>query len=299
MSPVQVVGQGNTNNAPTDPFSRDLDRYRRDIGGTGYDQARYNRPNTSGPFGSNTIGADGSVTSSFSGGFGTLNDNLTSQAANVAANPMDWGQFGTLGTGEDAGRQAAQASYSQSLSRLNPQWQKSEKQLRTNMYQSGHADSDGGDATMGEFGRARNDAYSGAMTNAMRTGYDAQQGAFQGNLASRQQNVANALRGQTQPFEELGGMRGFLQQPEVGADNTMLQRDTAINQTAPVSAVAASENEYTTQLENQGVFKDRPGESPGQGARRKAKFDSLPLETRQLFKTYANPTEAARFLDNA
>jgi hypothetical protein len=263
-----------------DPNSADLSQYRGNLAKTGQEQARYNRPTTFGPFGQSNVGPDGSVTSSFSGGFGALNDNLTTQAADAAAHPMDWGQFGTLGTGQDAGRQASQAAYSQSLSRLNPFWNKSEKSLRTNLFQTGMGDSTAGDDTMDEFGRAKNDAYSAAMTGALRTGMDAQQSAFGGNLASRQQNVANALRGQTQAFEELGGMQGFLAQPQVGADNSMMVRDAGFNQLAPVTAWADKEKAITQHADekNPGLFDDSP-----EGQRRKRAYETLTPEQREFY----------------
>jgi hypothetical protein len=264
--------------------------YQRNLGDTGVTQAKFNRPSTSGPFGSSTVDANGNVTSAFSGGFGTLNDNLTTQAANVAANPMDWGQFGTLGTGEDAGRETAQATYNQSLSRLNPFWEKSEKKLRTNLFQSGMGDSTAGDTSVGEFGQARNDAYAGAMTNAMQAGMGAQQNVFNGNLASRQQGVANALRGQMQPFEELNGMKSFLTQPQVGRDNSMLMRDSAVNQMAPL--LADADKETATQARAQSIhgdmFRDQPGDArPGGGQRRLEKFKSLSPEMQEFITRYA------------
>lgn len=262
------------------PYETDLTQYRKPMADTGVTQARYNRPTTFGPFGTSQVGPDGSVTQSFTGGFGALNDSLTSQAANVAANPMDWGQFGTLGTGEEAGRQTAQAAYGQSLSRLNPYWQKSENKLHTNLFQSGMADSDAGDSTTGEFGRARNDAYAGAMTGALQQGMQAQQSAFNGNMASRQQAVANALRGQTQPFEELGGMKGFMIQPEVGRDNSMMVAQAAENQSAQTRAFTDAENRLTDEMDRRGNFIDKPGERPGAGERRKKWFNSLPQEAR-------------------
>lgn len=261
-----------------DAINTDLTPYRRNMADTGLAQAKFNRPTTSGPFGSSTVNPDGSINQQFTGGFGQLNDALTGQAANAAANPMDWGQFGSLGTGEDAGRQASQAAYSQSLSRLNPFWEKSGNKLRTNLFQSGMADADAGDATMGEFGRARNDAYTGAMSEAMGAGMQAQQSAFNGNLASRQNNIANALRGQTQPFEELAGMRGFLTQPQVGRDNSMLMRDAGFNQLAPISAQAAHESASTDQLmrSQPGLFEDNPLDpTAGGGARRRAVWDAV------------------------
>lgn len=262
------------------PYQTDLTQYRKPMAPVGVEQAKYNRPTTHGPFGSSTVDANGNVTSGFSGGFGTLNDNLTTQAANVAATPMNWGQFGTLGTGADAGKETAQAAYSQSLSRLNPFWEKSENKLRTNLFQSGMGDSDAGDSTMGEFGRSRNDAYASAMTGALQAGMGAQQNAFQGNLASRQQAVANALRGQTQPFEELNGMQGFMTQPQVGKDNSMMVAEAAENQMAPTRAVTDSENRLTGEMESRGWFQDKFGEKPGTGERRRKWFESLPAERR-------------------
>lgn len=266
--------------APLNPYAIDQNKFWGSMADTGQKQAAYNRPTTYGPFGSSTVDSNGNINNQFTGAFGTLNNNLTTQAANVAANPMDWGQFGTLGTGEDAGRQTAQAAYSQSLSRLNPFWEKSEKKLRTNMFQSGMGDSTAADSSMGEFGRARNDAYTGAMTNALQAGMGAQQNAFQGNLASRQQAVANALRGQTQPFDDLNGMQGFMTQPQVGQDNSMLVAQGAQNAMAPVKAFTEAENGLTQAMAGRGWFQDKPGERPGAGERRKKWFETLPQEQR-------------------
>lgn len=268
-----------------DPNSVDLSQYQRNLADTGYKQAKYNRPDTFGLFGQQTTGADGSVNLGFSGQFGQINDALAGQAANAAAHPMDWGQFGTMGTGEDAGRQTAQAAYSQSLSRLNPFWDKAEGKARTNLFQSGMGDSDAGDATMGEFGRARNDAYAGAMTGALQQGMQAQQSAFQGNLASRQNNVANALRGQMQPFQELQGMQGFLDQPQYNRDGSMLMRDASFNQMAPVSAMADKEQALIDRANDihGAQFVDRPGERPGAGERRRKAFAALPPELKEFY----------------
>lgn len=262
------------------PKDIDYTKYWGSLADAGQKQATYNRPSTSGPFGSATVGADGSINSSFSGPFGQLNNSLMGQAANVAANPMDWGQFGTLGTGEDAGKQAANAAYSQSISRLNPFWAKSQNRLNTGLLQSGMGDSTAADNSQGEFGMARNDAYSGAMTNALGAGAQAQQQAFGGNLASRQNNVSNALRGQTQPFEDLAGMQGFLAQPEVGQDNSMLEAQAAHNSTAQTRAFSEGEQQFEDQVAQDGRFNDKPGEPPGTGERRKKWFESLPQEQR-------------------
>lgn len=269
MSPVSL-----------NPYAADPNQYWGSLTDAGQKQAAYNRPTTYGPFGQSTVGADGSINSSFSGGFGALNDSLTNQAAGVAGKTMDWNQFGELGTGADAGKQTAQAAYSQSLSRLDPFWQKSQNKLNTNLFQSGMGDSTAGDGAQGEFGRARNDAYSGAMSNAMQAGMQAQQSAFGGNLESRQQAVANALRGQMQPFEDLNRMQGFMTQPEVGQDNSILEAQAATNKAAPVQAFADAENAMTQKMDARGEFRDKPGEAPGTGARRKKWFEAQPQETR-------------------
>lgn len=264
-------------------INTDLAPYRRNLADTGLDQAKWNRPNTAGPFGSSTTDANGNVTQSFSGGFGQINDSLMGQAANVTANPMDWGQFGTLGTGEAAGQQAAQASYGQSLSRLNPFWEKSGNKLRTNLFQSGMADADAGDATMGEFGRARNDAYAGAMTGALGAGMSAQQSAFGGNLQSRQNNLANALRGQMQPFQELQGMQQFNIQPQVGRDASMLLRDSGYNQLAPITAQAAHEKAVTDNYASTGAFED--GLVPGSGEKRRKEWEAMDPRSRDVYRS--------------
>lgn len=267
-----------------DVNSADLSQYQRDLAATGLKQAQYNRPTTYGPFGSSMVDANGNITQQFTGGFGALNDSLTNQAANAAAHPMDWGQFGTLGTGADAGQQTAQAAYSQSLSRLNPFWQKSQNKLNTGLFQSGMADSTAGDTTQGEFGRARNDAYAGAMSDAMTAGMGAQQSAFQGNLQSRQSSISNALRNQTQPFEELGGLQSFMTQPEVGRDNSMLMRDAAFDQLAPLTAQAEKEKAQGAKMDaDTGMFQDKPGEAPGSGERRRQVWESLTPEMRDFY----------------
>jgi hypothetical protein len=265
----------------------DLSPYRRNLADTGLNQAKWNRPNTTGPFGQSTTDANGNVTQSFTGGFGQLNDSLMGQAANAAANPMDWGQFGSPGTGEDAGRQASQAAYSQSLSRLNPFWEKSGNKLRTNLFQSGMADADAGDATMGEFGRARNDAYAGAMTGALGAGMQAQQSAFGGNLQSRQNNLANALRGQLRPFEELAGMQRFNIQPQVGRDNSMLVRDSGFNQLAPITAQADHEKQATEEMlrRNPNAFMDDPL-NPGSGEQKRKAWESADPRTRDALQAF-------------
>jgi hypothetical protein len=262
------------------PYAEDITKYWGSLADAGQKQAAYNRPTTHGAFGSATVGADGSISSSFDGPFGQLNNSLMGQAASVAANPMDWGQFGTLGNGQDAGRQAAQAAYSQSTSRLNPFWEKSQNKLNTNLFQSGMGDSSAADSAQGEFGRARNDAYTGAMTDALGAGMQAQQQAFGGNLAARQNSVANALRGQTQPFEDLAGMQGFMAQPEVGQDNSMLEAQAAENRTAQTKVFSDKERELTDTMAKRGTFTDKPGERPGAGARRQKWFESLPQEQR-------------------
>lgn len=207
---------------------------------TGRQQSAFNSPTTFSPWSTQTVNADGSSSMGFTGAFGALNDNLTNQAAQSASTPLDFGQFG-VGDGSDAGKQAAQAYFGQARSRLDPAWEKNEHRMRTSLYQGGMGDSSAGDSTREEFGRDRNDAYSSAMAEALRTGMSAQQSAFQGNLSSRQNDVANILRGKQQPLQELGQLSGFLGQPQYNQDNSAMVAAAQNNQQADARAIEDNE----------------------------------------------------------
>ncbi len=213
----------------------------------GADQSRYNNPNTVNPWSEQIVNPDGSTSTNFLGQFGQLNDSLTNQAAQSASTPLNFGQFG-VSDGSAAGQQAAQAAFGQARSRLDPMWQKSEHNMRRNAFQSGMADGTAMDNNVAEFGRARNDAYSSAMGDALRQGMSAQQSAFGGNLASRQMDVDNQVRAKTQPWEDLSRMQGFLGQPDYNKSNAGMVAAAQGNSQADARAVQSEEERMREQV---------------------------------------------------
>lgn len=129
---------------------------------------------------------------------------LQGNARNALSQNMDWGQFGSVGTGDTARDQAIQASYGQATSRLDPQWQQQYNSFESGLRNQGL---DPGDALydqqMGNMGRARTDAYQTAMNNAISTGNQAQAMTYGQNMQSRQQAIAEALQRRSQPLNEM------------------------------------------------------------------------------------------------
>lgn len=193
------------------------------ITGAANQQFQNNRLDTSNPFGSQTFNPDGTVSSQFSGGLGAAATGLQGQAAGLAT-PMDWSRFGTVGTGDAARQQAVDSSYNQSISRLDPQWDKRMEAQRTQLLNQGlDPTSEAYKGSMSDLSMQRNDAYGGAMANAQQLGTSAGNSVFQNNLASQQANIANALRQRQMPLQEMQQLMGFLgQQPQYSMDNTSL-----------------------------------------------------------------------------
>ncbi len=181
--------------------------------------AQINRPNQSNAFGGNvswTQGPNGewSQKQSFGGPMGGLANNLQNQAANFMGQPMNWDQFGQAGTGDQARDQAISAAYNQSASRLNPQWNQREDQMRSRLANSGlDPNSAAARGMSGQFNQARNDAYGSAMNSAIGQGAQAGHMAFGDNMMARQQAISDALRKRGMPMDELGMMQKFLAMP--------------------------------------------------------------------------------------
>lgn len=159
-------------------------------------QTLANRSNQSNPFGYSNWqkGDNGQWTqnSGFNGQMGGLFGNLQSQAANAWSTPLD--------NGQQARQHAEDAIYGQAQSRLDPMWNQREEQNRTRLINQGFdPNSQAYQQQMGSFGRDRNDAYQGAMNNAVMGG---------GQEASRQQ--AMDLQSRNAPLSQMGMMQGWL-----------------------------------------------------------------------------------------
>lgn len=185
-------------------------------------QTQNNRLNTSSPFASQTFGQDGSTSTQFAGGLGQAATGLMGQAGNLAQ-PMDWTQFGQVGTGDQARQSAIDAAYGQATSRLDPMWQRREEAQRTQLLNQGlDPSSEAYRNSMSELGNQRTDAYNQAMFGAIGQGTAAGDSAFRNNLMSQQNAISNALRQRGQPMAEMQQLQGFLGQPGYGQDSSTL-----------------------------------------------------------------------------
>lgn len=162
-------------------------------------QTAANRPDQSTPFAQSqwVQGPDGQwhQQTGFTGALGGAATGLQGQIANNFAQPLD--------TGTQARDQAINATYNQMASRLNPEFQLKQSQLDTQLANQGLSPGSAAYRNAeAQFARGRNDAYQGAMNNAVQQGLAAQNLTFNQNLAAR-----------NNPLQELQGLGGFLAMP--------------------------------------------------------------------------------------
>lgn len=201
------------------------------------DQTAENRPNISTGNASQQwgVGPDGRPTmqTRLAGPLRHLEENLQSQALGSQLNPMDWSQFGELGNGDAARNQAIDAAYNQATSRLNPQWNQREQQMRAQLANQGLDPSSEAARNAGrEFSNARNDAYSSAMSGAIAQGQAAGDSVFRNNLMQRQQMLSEALRKRGQPIEELSQLQRFYQLPGYNSAGNALMEGAQLGDNA-------------------------------------------------------------------
>jgi hypothetical protein len=209
-------------------------------------QTEANRPNITTPFGQQqwSQNPDGSwaMSTGFSGGMGDAANNLQAQYAQAMANPFSFGQFGEVGTGDQARDQAINAAYGQASSRLDPMWNQREEATRTRLLNQGlDPSSEAYRNEMGSIGQQRNDAYMGAMNSAIGQGTAAGSQAFQNNMMARQQAIAEALRQRGMPMEDMQKMQGFLAMPGF----------SAAGRADPMQWLSAMQGSYGHQLQQQ------------------------------------------------
>jgi hypothetical protein len=206
-------------------------------------QTQNNRLNTSNPFASQTFNPDGSTSTQFAGGLGNAATGLQQQAAGLAR-PMDWSQFGTVGTGDQARQQAIDAAYGSATSRLDPQWERRQNQEHQRLANQGlDPSSEAYKNAMSDFSTARNDAYNQANFSAIGQGTAAGDSAFRNNLMSQQNQIANALRQRGMPMQEMQQMMQLMGQPGYSQDNSTLGGAMGSAQLAK----AAADQEFAAQ----------------------------------------------------
>lgn len=154
-----------------------------------------------------------------------------------------------------AAKQAQDASYGQATSRLDPQYEQLDNQLRTRLANQGLSqNSDAYQTADQNFGRTRNDAYAGARNDAVTQGNAAAQQLFQQSL--QQGQFANQAAGQQ--YAQNQGQAAFGNQTaaqdysqNLGAaqfGNTAQQQQFGQNQT---QAQFANEGQAAQNAQNQ------------------------------------------------
>lgn len=198
-------------NAPPPPDYMGLANQQADSSRQAVDaQTRANRIDQTNPYGSLTYGPDGSQHFSFTGPMGDMNASLQQQAAQTMGKPLDFSGLPQVGTGEEARKQAIDSAYGEATSRLDPAFAKREDALRAQLVNQGlQPGSEAYNQEMAQLGRDRNDAYGGAMSNAISQGTAAGSALFGQNMAGRQQALQEMLRQRGQAMGELQGMQGF------------------------------------------------------------------------------------------
>jgi len=133
-----------------------------------------------------------------------LAQSLQGQAAQTLGTPMDWSQLPKAPNAENARTDAINATYGQMTSRMDPQWDRRQNSLNTQLINQGlDPNSEAAKNAQSDFGRDRNDAYQGAMNNAVQQGASAAQQMFGMGLAQRQQGVSEALQQRGQTLNEM------------------------------------------------------------------------------------------------
>lgn len=186
MQPRQTVSNpGATQRSPAAPT------LNANIGPTGQVQTGYNN----GGGVQSTFGTGGPLKSDVAAApFGSQIAGAGDVTRNVNAGPVqtqvnyggsfDPGEFG------DTARRAAEAMYGQAASRLDPQFQQQESDLRARLANSGISeDSEAFRRELDNFGRTRTDAYNQANYSSIGAGLAAQQQGYAQDLSTRQQNV--------------------------------------------------------------------------------------------------------------
>jgi hypothetical protein len=181
-------------------------------------QTQANRPNSTSPFASEqwTTNPDGTTTRTLglTGGLGTAAAAAGNQVGNALSRPFDLSGMGPLKNGDDARREAIDASFGYAKSRLDPAWDAREKQEHARLINQGlDPNSQASRSSLEGLGRDRNDAYSGAMSAAIREGTAAGDSVFRNNLSAREQAIQELIQSRTQPIGELGALQGFLNLP--------------------------------------------------------------------------------------
>ena len=178
-------------------------------------QTQANRPNQTNAFGASSTwsqGPDGQWNQStqFGGPLGNLNQSLQQQASQAMSTPFSLGGLPGAVSGQEARDQAISSAYGQATSRLDPQFNQREQALESRLMNQGlQPGSEAYENARQRFSQERNDAYGGAMANAIGQGTAAGSTLFNQGMMSRQQALSELLLQRGQAMGELQGLQGF------------------------------------------------------------------------------------------
>jgi hypothetical protein len=136
--------------------------------------------------------------------------NVAGQAAGQLGQPLDLSGLPQLDYGQAAYDKAANASYGQAVSRLDPQWNQRQEALRTQLLNQGlDPSSEAYKSAESEFSNQRNDAYGSAMNAAQGIGLQAGNQMFQQSALARQNALAELLQQRGLPLDEIMKLQGI------------------------------------------------------------------------------------------
>lgn len=148
---------------------------------------------------------------------------------------------GSEGYGGDR-QKVEDALYGRATSRLDPQFELEQRQLETSLANKGITmGSEAWNQAMDQFGRTRNDAYSGARADAISGGGAEQSRLFGLDLGARQQGIQEDLTKRNQPINELAAL---LSSGQVSMPQFAPAGQASV---APVDYTALVNNKYQTQ----------------------------------------------------
>lgn len=151
----------------------------------------------------------------------SLNTALGAGAGSVQTG-LDFSGAPGVSTAADARARAEQAIYSSAASRLDPQWQQRQQALESDLANRGITmNSDAYSRALGDFDRARNDAYAQAQMNAITAGGTEAQRNFGMDLGLRQQLVGEI--GQQGTFANAAQAQDFAQRLGAGQASNAAQ----------------------------------------------------------------------------
>lgn len=205
------------------PAAFDTGKFTNSIQGAAHQQMLNNRPDIKNPLTSQTwhTGPDGRMTQSteLTGGAGQALQSSMGQLG--ARGPMDWGQFGQLGTGDSVRDKTTEAAYNLGAKRLDSRFGRGQESLEVKLANQGLTPgTEAYDSAMKTFGQERNDAYDSLGNSSYLSGVQAGHTTFGDNLSSRQNAVGEALQKYNQPMQDVQQLSGLLAPSGFVADNS-------------------------------------------------------------------------------